>query len=361
MFIKCFHKSYLCKMFPKKKSKLIFRLIIVVLLMTCAVFVYFTFFKSNIYLDGKKYKFIYISNKATYEEMIDMLEEENILENKKTFEWLSKAMALADNFKPGKYRVIAGMSNRQLINLIKSGKQEPVKLIFNSADRTAGDLTAKIAEKLDISENELETFFESETPIRQKYNLNEESIRCLFLPETYELYWNISLPDLIGKIEDTYNKVWSNARKQKAKQIKLTPAEVTILASIVQCESAIEDEQEKIAGVYINRMQKNMPLQADPTLLYAIGDFNRQRVLNGDKDINSPYNTYKNKGLPPGPICLPYTQAIDAVLNYARHNYVYFCAKPALNGYSDYSETYEQHRKFAEAYQREMDKRGINK
>ena len=108
-------------------------------------------------------------------------------------------------------------------------------------------------------------------------------------------------------------------------------------------------------------MQKNMPLQADPTLLYAIGDFTRHRVLNDDKDIDSPYNTYKNKGLPPGPICLPYTQAIDAVLNYKRHNYVFFCAKPALNGYSDYSETYEQHRKFAEAYQKEMNRRGINK
>lgn len=348
-------------MSAKKKGKLVFRLIVVVMLLLGSVFAYFTFFKPNIYLDGKKYKFIYIPSKSTFEEMIDMLEEENILENKKTFEWLSKAYNLQANFKPGKYRVIAGMSNRQLINLIKSGKQEPIKLTFNSSDRTPTDLTAKISEKLEISENEMETFFENDTPIRQKYNLNEESIRCLFLPETYELYWNTSLPDLITKVEDNYNKLWNSTRKQKAKQIKLTQAEVIILASIVQCESAIEDEQEKIAGVYINRMQKNMPLQADPTLLYAIGDFNRQRILNDDKDISSPYNTYKNKGLPPGPICLPYTQAIDAVLNYKRHNYVFFCAKPALNGYSDYSETYEKHRKFAEAYQREMNRRGINK
>ncbi len=345
----------------KKKSKLIIKLLTALLLLLTAATAYFTFFKPNIYLDGKKYKFIYIPTKATYEELIEMLEEENILENKKTFEWLSKAYNLAGNFKSGKYRVIAGMSNRQLINLIKSGKQEPVKLTFNSSDRTPADISAKISEKLEISESELETFFENETPVRQKYNLNEESIRCLFLPESYDLVWNTPLSDLIGKVEDTYNKFWSTARKQKAKQIKLTQAEVIILASIVQCESAIEGEQEKIAGVYIDRMQKNMIQQADPTLLYAINDFSRHRVLNDDKDIDSPYNTYKNKGLPPGPICLPYTQAIDAVLNYMRHNYIFFCAKPALNGYSDYSETYEQHRKFAEAYQKEMNRRGINK
>lgn len=345
----------------KKKGKLVLRLIFLILLLGGGVLSYLTFFKANIYLDGKKYKFVYIPAKASYEEMVDMLEEENILENKKTFEWMAKAMDLADNFKPGKYRVIAGMSNRQLINLLKSGKQEPVKLTFNSFDRTPKDLIAKISEKLEISESELENFFENETPLRQKYGLNEESIRCLFLPATYDLYWNTSLPDLMTKVEGSYNKVWNPARRQKAKQIKLSETEVTILASIVQCESAIEDEQEKIAGVYINRMQKNMPLQADPTLLYAIGDFTRQRVLNGDKTISSPYNTYRNRGLPPGPICLPYTQAIDAVLNYKRHNYIFFCAKPALNGYSDYSETYEQHQKFAEAYQKEMSRRGINK
>ncbi|MGZ3904994.1 MAG: endolytic transglycosylase MltG [Bacteroidia bacterium] len=348
-------------MAAKAKRKLITAFVLSVIALLIGLSAYFALLKPNIYLDGKKYKFIYISNRLSYDEMVNMLEEENILENKKTFEWLAKAYNLQENFKPGKYRVIAGMTNRQLINLIKSGKQEPVKITFNSADRTPEDIITKISEKLDISETELEAFFENETEVRKKYNFNKETIRCLFLPATYELNWNTSLPDLIKEVEDTYNKFWTTARKQKAKQIKLTQAEVSILASIVQCESAIGDEQEKIAGVYINRMQKNMPLQADPTLLYAIGDFKRQRVLNEDKDINSPYNTYRTRGLPPGPICLPYTQAMDAVLNYKRHNFVYFCAKPSLNGFSDYSETYEQHRRFAEAYQREMDKRGINK
>jgi UPF0755 protein len=345
----------------KKIRKYIFRSILLVILLAGGYFAYYTFFKSNIYLDGKKYKFIYIPTNSTYEELIEMLEEENILENRKTFEWLAKASKLEENFKPGKYRILAGMNNRQLINLIKSGKQEPVRLIFNSSDRTVEDLTEKISDKLEISKSALEHFFENDSLLNEKYGFDRETIRSLFIPNTYDLKWNISLPELMEKIQANYNAFWTSARRQKAKTCKLSPTEVITLASIVQSESSIASEQEKIAGVYLNRLAKNMPLQADPTLLYALGDFNRQRVLNEDKQINSPYNTYKNKGLPPGPICLPYPQSIDAVLNYTRHNFIYFCAKPELNGYSNYSVTYDQHCKYADAYQKEMDKRGINR
>jgi len=351
-------------MCAKKSGKTLKR---VLLLIALAIFLfagystYVAFLKPNIYLDGKKYKFIYIPTKSTYEEMIGMLEEENILQDKKTFEWLAKAYDLQNTFKPGKYRVIAGMTNRQLINSIKNGKQEKVKITFNSSDHTNDDIIKKIADKLEISEEELETFFISQTPLRDKYNFTNENLRCLFLPETYELNWNTSLPDFMQLVEKNYTDFWNNSRQQKAKRANLTQTEVIVLASIVQSESAIDEEQQQIAGVYINRMHKNMPLQADPTLIYAVGDFSIKRVRNGDKDIDSPYNTYTNKGLPPGPICLPYQQAIDAVLNYNRHNFLYFCAKPNLNGYSNYSVTYEDHRKYADAYQKEMDKRGINR
>ncbi len=344
----------------KKSGKLIFRLMLLALLLGGGWFAYFTLFKSNIYLDGKKYKFIYVPTQATYEDLVEMLEEENILENKKTFEWMAKAMSLANNFKAGKYRVIAGMSNRQLINLIKSGKQESVKITFNSADRTNRDLITKISEKLEITEGELESFFESETEISKKYNLNEENLRCLFIPETYELNWNTSLPEFMAKIEKTYNNFWTATRKQKAKACGLTQAEAIIMASIVQSEcSSIESEQQKIAGVYLNRIDKKMPLQADPTVIFAIGDFTMRRVYEKDLDYSSPYNTYTNKGLPPGPICLPYTKSIDAVLNFGKHNFIFFCAKPQLNGYSDYSADYKQHLKYRDAYKKEMDRKGI--
>jgi UPF0755 protein len=351
-------------MCAKKSGKTLKR---VLLLITLGIFLfvgysaYVAFLKPNIYLDGKKYKFIYIPTKSTYEEMIGMLEEENILQDKKTFEWLAKAYDLQNTFKPGKYRVIAGMTNRQLINSIRNGKQEKVKITFNSSDHTNDDIIKKIADKLEITEEELETFFVSQTPLRDKYNFTNENLRCLFLPETYELNWNTSLPDFMQLVEKNYIDFWNNSRQQKAKRANLTQTEVIVLASIVQSESAIDEEQQQIAGVYINRMRKNMPLQADPTLIYAVGDFSIQRVRSRDKDIDSPYNTYTNKGLPPGPICLPYQQAIDAVLNYNRHNFLYFCAKPNLNGYSNYSVTYEDHRKYADAYQKEMDRRGINR
>jgi len=344
----------------KRSRRFIFRLIFFLLLLAGGAFSYFTLFKPNVYLDGKKYKFIYIPTKATYDDLVEMLEEENIVQNKKSFVWLAKAMSLPDQFKPGKYRVIAGMSNRQLINLIKSGKQELVKITFNSADRTNEDLENKISEKLEISEDELEAFFEGETVISKKYNLNEETLRCLFIPGSYELKWNTSLPEFMEKIEKTYNNFWTAERKQKAKAMKLSQAEVITLASIVQSEcSTIESEQKKIAGVYVNRLAKNMALQADPTVIFAIGDFTKQRVWEKDLDYDSPYNTYRNRGLPPGPICLVYPRVIDAVLNYERGNYLYFCARPALDGCSNYSSTYEQHLKYRDAYRKEMDKRGV--
>ena len=258
-------------------------------------------YQTGIYLDGKKYKFIYVPTKFTYDELIGMLEEENIIQDQKTFEWLAKAYDLKNTFKPGRYRVVAGMTNRQLINCIKNGKQEKVKITFNSSDHTNDDIIKKVADKLEITEEELQAFFATETLLRQKYNFTNENLRCFFIPETYELNWNTSLPEFMKLVEDNYTGFWTNARKQKAKWANLSETDVIILASIVQSESAIDDEQQQIAGVYLNRINKNMPLQADPTLIYVVGDFSIQRVRSRDKDIDSPYNTYRNKGLPPGP------------------------------------------------------------
>ena len=351
----------MCAKKSNKKIRNIFLLLLFGLLLFAGYSGYIAFLKPNIYLDGKKYKFIYIPTKSTYQDMIAMLEEENILQDKKSFEWLAKAYDLQNTFKPGKYRVIAGMTNRQLINSIRNGKQEKVKITFNSFDHTNEDLIKKISDKLEITEDELETFFVTNTPLRDKYNFTNENLRCFFIPNTYELNWNTPLPDFMDLVEKRYTSFWNPARKQKARQIDFSETDISILASIVQSESAIDEEQQQIAGVYINRLKKNMPLQADPTLIYALQDFSIHRVRSKDKDIDSPYNTYQNKGLPPGPICLPYEQAIDAVLNYRRHNFLYFCAKPNLSGYSNYSVTYEDHKKYADAYQKEMDRRGINR
>lgn len=354
------HYSVSLRMALKKSTRFVLRFLLLVLVTVGGALAYFTFFKPNVYLDGKKYKFLYIPGKASYEDLVEILEDENILQNRKSFDWLAGAMDLPEKFKPGRYRVIAGMTNRQLINLIKSGKQELVRITFNASDRTNEDLIRKISDKFEISEDELEAFFEGETEISRKYWLNEETLRTFFIPETYELKWNTSLPEFMNLLEKTYTRFWTAARKQKARVAKLSETDIYILASIVQAEcSTIESEQRKIAGVYINRLAKNMALQADPTVIYAIGDFSKQRVWEKDLGHDSPYNTYRRKGLPPGPISLVYTRVLDAVLNYEKHNYLYFCAKPSLNGCSDYSCTYEQHLKYRDAYRKTMDKRGI--
>lgn len=342
----------------------VFKAILIILLLAGAVggyWAYNTIFKSNIYLDGKKSKLLYIKTGFTYEDLLEEMYDENLIVNHASFEWLANRMDLKNNFKPGRYRVLAKMNNRELINLLKYGKQEKVKLTFNSTDRTNGQLIEKISEKLEIEKDELEEFFDDEAQINDKTGLNKETIRTLFVNGTYELEWTTHLDDLIKLMQDEYKELWTSDRKAKAQKLGLTQSEVMVLASIVQCESGIKTEQAKIAGVYLNRIKKGMPLQADPTLIYAVGDFTIQRVRNGDKDIDSPYNTYMNKGLPPGPICLPYTQAIDAVLNSSKHNYIYFCAKPDLSGYSNFSADYDQHLKFANAYQKEMDRRGIKR
>lgn len=342
----------------------VFKSVLIILLLAGAVggyLTYTTIFKSNIYLDGKKSKLLYIKTGFTYEDLLEEMYSENLIVNRASFEWLAKRMKLEKNFKPGRYRIMAKMSNRELINLLKYGKQEKVKLVFNSTDRTNGQLIEKISDKLEIEKEELEEFFEDEVKINDKTGLNKETIRTLFINGTYEIEWTTHLDDLVKLMQKEYKELWSAERKSKAQAMSLTQSEVMVLASIVQCESGIKTEQSKIAGVYINRMKKGMPLQADPTLIYAVGDFSIQRVRNGDKDIDSPYNTYRNKGLPPGPICLPYTQSIDAVLNYNKHNYLYFCAKPDLSGYSNFSASYDEHLKYASAYQKEMDKRGINR
>ncbi len=346
----------------KKTSTKYLRYILLVLLslgLAGGYLFYNTFLKSNILLDGKKSKIVLIPSSATYEDLLDILYEENIVANRSSFEWLANKMELAQSFHPGRYRIMASMNNRQLVNLFKSGKQEKVKITFNSADRTLEHIISDISAKLETSEEELEHFFNNEALLLEKYGCTKENIRTLFVPGSYEVEWTCSIEDFMQLMQEKYEFIWNDERKSLARKTRLNPQEIIILASIVQCESAIKTEQQKIAGVYINRLNIGMPLQADPTLIYANKKFDAQRVWNADMETDSPYNTYKYTGLPPGPICLPFTQAVDAVLNYSHHKFLYFCAKPDLSGYSDFSASLEEHNKYRNAYRREMDKRGI--
>lgn len=348
-------------MAKKRKSTFVLSLLLLCILGGGGFFIYQKFFAGKIHLKDRNYTFIFIGRDDTFEDVIQDINAESIIENPESFEWLAKKMDLDKNINPGKYRIINGMNMRQIINLIKYNKQEKIKLTYNSQIHDLDEFIAYTDEKLEITEEELEDYLADEEKLESDFGLDPSSAFALVVPGVYEVSWAISEKALIDLFKDKYDKVWNAQRKSLAKRTGYSIPELMVIASIVQSESHIESEQEKIAGVYINRLKTGMPLQADPTLRFANKAFNAQRFWDSDKAVNSPYNTYRFKGLPPGPICLVYPQAIDATLNYTKHKFIYFCAKPQLNGYSDFSVSYDQHRKYASAYQKALAKRGISR
>lgn len=347
-------------MSKRKKSGVLVSLVVLALIAAAGFYAYKKFF-ARVNLKDKSYTYIYIEHGDTFEDVIGDINSENIIQNLESFEWLAKEMELDKNIHPGKYRVLNGMTMRQIINLIKYNKQEKVKLTYNSQIHDLEEFVTYTDEKLELSASDLEDVLTDDKKLNDLFGLDPDNCFALVVPGVYEVSWAITGEELFKLIKDRYAKLWNTSRLSQSKRLGFTVPEILTIASIVQSESAIESEQEKIAGVYINRLKKGMPLQADPTLKFANKNYDAKRVYDVDKEINSPYNTYRYKGLPPGPICLVNQQAIDATLNYSKHKFIFFCAKPQLNGFSDFSTTYDQHRKFASAYQKAMDKKGISR
>jgi UPF0755 protein len=344
-------------MSKKKRSRLVL-FVFLIIIGGATYYFYREFFGPSVKLN-KNYTFVFVDTGDDLDDVISNINSENIITDVKAFRWLAEKMKLGENIHPGKYRIQNGMSMRQIINLIKYGKEEKVKLTYNSQIHDLDEFVVYTADKLEMNESEIEDYLSDEKKLHEHFDLDPGNAFALVVPGVYEVSWAIKIDDLFAILEKRFKETWTDKRIAKAKKAGFSVPEIITLASIVQSESGIESEQQKIAGVYINRLNKGMLLQADPTLKFANKNYNAQRVYDADKETNSPYNTYKFKGLPPGPICLVGTQAIDATLNYAKHNYIFFCAKCELNGYSDYSSTYEQHKKFAEKYQEAMNKRGI--
>jgi len=341
--------------------KKIIILIVLALIAFGAFWAYENLLKNNVHLNGKKFTYIYIKTDATFDDVLDELYSQNIIDDHESFEWMAREMDLPEHINSGKYRIDAKMSNRSIVKMIINAKQENVKLFFNSQIRTKEQFIDYVSDKLEIERPELEEYCSDENRLGEKYGLNSENFMSLIIPETYEVKWTTHIDDLFDLLEKSYRKVWTKDKIAKAKAIGYSVPEVVTIASIVQSESNIKSEQQKIAGVYINRLKQDMRLQADPTIVFANGNFDIQRVLSGDKEIDSPYNTYKYKGLPPGPICLVNPSTIDAVLNYTRHNFTYFCAKPDFSGYSCFTKDYEVHQKNAKAYQDALNEKGIKR
>ena len=297
-----------------------------------------------------------IEDNMNFNDVRNKLIQDTILNDVLSFSVLSKAMKYNQNIKSGAYKIKSNMTNYSLIKMLRSGNQTPINISFNHA-RKIEDLAKIITKDLKITNNEFMEFINNKN--NDLYGFNTKNIMAMFLANTYEVYWNISIESLFNKMHSEYTKFWSKERINKSNELKMSNIDISILASIVASETLKMDEANTIAGVYINRLKKNMYLQADPTLVYAANDFSIKRVLNKHKKIASPYNTYINKGLPPGPIKLTTKEYIDAVLNYEKHKYIYFCAKDDFSGYHVFATKLSEHNKNAKKFQRALNKRKI--
>ncbi|MCK5169985.1 MAG: endolytic transglycosylase MltG, partial [Bacteroidales bacterium] len=313
---------------------------------TIALNAYKNIYKPNI--NGHSL-YLYIPTGSDYSDVIQILEKDSILKDIRSYKWLAEKKNYPNHVYPGRYRLDSLMNNNDLIDKLRSGFQDPVKVVFNSI-RTREQLAGKISKQIEPDSLTLMKLFYNDSLIVD-YGLKQETFTCILLPNTYEFWWNTSAEMFVDRMYKEYQRFWNVERKRKAAILNLTPEEVTTLASIVDEETYYSKEMPRVAGVYINRLRRRMHLQADPTLKFALGDFSIKRVLNVHKQIDSPYNTYKRYGLPPGPISIPSISAIDAVLNYESHSYLYFCAKPDFSGYHNFAKTLSQHNVNARNYQ----------
>jgi UPF0755 protein len=336
---------------------IVFLAIIVGLFFTIKL--YKAIFSPSVELSDTETSVFYIPTGSDFEHVVSDLIKHGIIDDKQSFVWLAEKKNYPNRVKPGRYRLQDNMSNNDLLNLLRSGRQEPVKLSFHNI-RTLNDLAAKVSEFIEPDSASLANYL-NQKDVASEFGFTHESFPAMFIPNSYEFYWTSTTEDFAERMKREYVAFWSKGRSKKAENLGLSEVEVSVLASIVEQESLHADENPIIAGVFINRIKQGIPLQSDPTIIYAWQDYSIRRVLNKHKNIDSPYNTYKVRGLPPGPICIPSIAAIDGVLNYDKHNYLYFCAKADFSGYHSFARNLSQHNKNARLYQQALDKRKIYK
>lgn len=333
------------------KKRLIVFLVASMLLITFSFYFYQIFYTPNILVD-KDDRILIIPADATYRSVQESLGKGGFVNDLVSFSFLARLYDYDKSIKPGRYHLHRNMTNLQAIKLLRAGVQEPVNITFNNV-RLIDELGEKITKNLGIEGPAFDSALNSFVRTNSE-GFNQKNIIGMFIPNTYEVYYNVSADDLVERMHNEYDRFWNDERKRQAAALGLTPKEVSTLASIVQAETVKEEEAPIIAGLYINRLKKDVALQADPTLVFAVGDFTLKRVLNEHKEVDSPYNTYKYRGLPPGPINMPRIGMIDAVLNYQKHNYLYMCAREDFSGYHNFAATLTQHNQNARRYQQAL-------
>ena len=340
-----------------KKRIYIILIVCLVLMLGTATNFSLKLFRSN---TNKQFDqgYLYIPTGSNLDDVVAIIKAQQILNNTESFKWVASKMNFK-NIKPGKYKITKGLSNIELVRLLRSGKQEPIKLTFQNI-RLKTDFAGYIGKNFEIDSSAFLNMLDSIDLVRQ-YGFDEETIFCMFIPNTYELYWNTSKEKFFDRMQKEYVKFWNTERLAQAKAIGLSPVQVSILASIVDQEALLNREMVRIAGVYMNRLNRGIKLEADPTVIFANGDFTVKRVLYKLLQKDSPYNTYKYIGLPPGPICMPSVAAIDAVLHFEKHNYIYFCAKEDFSGLHNFASNVTEHQMNARKFQQALNNRGIKK
>jgi len=321
-------------------------------------YIYQLFFASNFLVRAEKSRFLYIPEGGDFKSVKDSLEINKLVHDFLPFAFVSKFLGYQVAVKPGAYQIEPNEANYSVIRRLKAGRQTPIKLTFNSF-RTKKQLAEKLDQRLGFSASDILSLLNN-PEVTAKFGLDTSNSISLFVPDTYEMYWTIKPKSLLEKMEKAYKRFWNEERLAKAKALNLTPAQVNTIASITQSETNKVDEMPRVAGVYLNRLAQNMPLQADPTVVFAVGDFEIKRVLSGHKAVESPYNTYKYGGLPPGPIAIAIRPAIDAVLNYEKHEYLFFCAREDFSGYHNFTKDFNEHLRNARIYQAALNKAGIH-
>jgi UPF0755 protein len=330
--------------------------LLLVLIAATGINYYLKYFKPNV-TDNQEY--LYIPTGSNFKDVFSIIVNKDIVKDTISFLNAAQNMDYPVKVKAGRYRLTKDMSNRSLINMLKAGNQEPVNIAFQNV-RLKHTLAGMISKKIESDSTSILGLLDSAAFV-EKYGFNTENIYTMFIPNSYEIYWNSNAEKFFLRMHAEYLKFWNADRKAKASKINLSQADVSILASIVDSEALNDSEMPRIAGLYMNRLLKGMRLEADPTVIFAANDFTIRRVLNRHLRINSPYNTYLNEGLPPGPITMPSINAIDAVLNYEKHDYIYMCAKEDFSGYHNYASNLSQHLQNARKFQDALNQRNIKK
>lgn len=343
----------------KQSRKPLIRIVVIflILLVVAGAFIGWVIFGPNTKnITGET--FFYVPTGATYGRVIDSFKARGLLRHPKNFDEVARFLDYPNRVRAGKYRLREGMSSFNIIRLLRSGKQTPVKLVINK-ERTKADMAQLLAENLEPDSARFMALF-TDSVFLAKYGFTTFTAMCAIVPNTYQFFWDTNAKATFERLAEERDKFWTQQRRAAADSLGLTPDEVYILASIVEEETNKLKDKPLIASVYLNRLNRGIRLQADPTIRFALKNFALKRVSGEDLTVQSPYNTYLYAGLPPGPICTPSIKTIDAVLRAPQSAYLYFCAKPDFSGFHSFAETYSEHLRNARAYHKALDKLGIH-